>query len=456
MAQAPYDPAGTGVGRCSKCHMPKTSSSAIRTTFGLGLQDGDIHNHTFNIIWPSVNVVAHDNGQLKVSGTMVNSCYGTTPCHSNDPASPKYVKNLTEWSRSGHADFSSLPFRDWDAEGEIPATCAKCHSPHGFADFVEDRVVNEPAEVGHVLSCVACHSSDGDGTTRFARRAAGDALDNVAFLSGAGVTLGDASNLCMVCHQGRASKVNVDSAIASGAGAIDNLTFVNIHYFAAAATFFGTEVRGGYEYDNNSNIGARTYVGRFAHTPARDTCIKCHLGSPAESSHIGKPKAAFCNQCHNVVSVPSYNAKNVPNDFRNIRATAVDYNGNGNVTEGIYNEIWGTGINATDNVANRLLLAIQAYATANSPARIAYDPATYPYWFKDLNANGVVDANEAVNSNRFNVFDNALLKAAYNYQVVQKEPCGYIHNAKYHIQLLFDSIADLGGSTVSPTVLTRP
>jgi hypothetical protein len=125
---------------------------------------------------------------------------------------------------------------------------------------------------------------------------------------------------------------------------------------------------------------------------------------------------------------------------------AVDYNGNGNVTEGIYREIWGTGINATDNVVNRLLIAIQAYAAANSPVQIAYDPATSPYWFKDLNENGVVDANEAVSTNRFNVFDNTLLKAAYNYQVVQKEPCGYIHNAKYHLQLLFDSIADLGGN----------
>jgi len=450
MAQAPYDPAGTGVGRCSTCHMPKTASSAIRKNFGLGLQEGDIHNHSFNIIWPSVNVVAYDNGQLKVNASMVNSCYGTTPCHSNDPASPKYVKQLAEWSTSGHSDFSSLPFRDWDAEGEIPTTCAKCHSPHGFADFVEDGVVNEPAEVGHVLSCLACHSSDGDGTTRFARRTAGDALDNVVFPSGLGKTLADASNQCMVCHQGRSSKVQVDTAIANDPldNSINNLTFINIHYFAAAATFFGTEVRGGYEYDN------QTYVGKFAHTPTRDTCIECHMGVPAEASHIGRPKAALCKQCHIVVvSVPSYNAKNLPNDFRNIRASGVDYNGNGNATEGIYREIWGTGVNLTDNVVNRLLNAIQAYALANRPARIAYDPNIYPYFFKDTNANGIVDANEAVNANRYNVFDASLLKAAYNYQVVQKEPCGYIHNAKYHLQLLYDSIANLGGSTAG---LTRP
>jgi hypothetical protein len=456
MAQAPYDPAGTGVGRCSKCHMPKTASSAIRTTFGLGLQEGDIHNHTFNIIWPSANVVAFDNGQLKINGTMVNSCYGTTPCHSNDPASAKYVKNLTEWSRSKHADFTSEPFRHFDEDGSISASCARCHSKYGYIDYLADRVVNSAAKLGSKISCAACHTSDGDGTTRFARRTAGDALDNVVFPSGAGATLGDASNMCMICHQGRASKVQVDTAIANDPvdNSINNLTFVNIHYFAVAATLFGTEVKGGYEYGDN------VYVGRLLHIPARDACIECHMGRTAdlnESNHVTFPKTEYCAPCH-PVTLPDNPADAAR--FRSIRfppAGGIDYNGNGNVTEGIYQEIWGTGVNGTDNVVNRLLLAVQAYATANRPAQIAYDPATSPYWFKDNNGNGIVDANEAVNANRYNVFDATLLKAAYNYQVVQKEPCGYVHNPRYVLQLLFDSIRDLDPAAVgAPTVLIRP
>lgn len=457
MAQAPYDPAGTGVGRCSTCHMPKTSSSAIRKTFGLGLQEGDIHNHSFNIIWPSVNVVAFDNGQLKIDGTMVSSCYGTTPCHSNDPASAKYVKNVTEWSRSDHADFTSEPFRHFDVDGSISASCARCHSKYGYLDYLPDRIVNSSAKLGSKISCAVCHSEDGDGTTRFARRTAGDALDNVVFPSGAGVTLGNASNLCMVCHQGRASKVQVDTAIANDPldNSINNLTFINIHYFAASATLFGTEVKGGYEYDN------QVYEGRLVHVPARDTCIECHMGRSVDlnlSNHTNEPKTEYCALCHPSVPVPDNPADAAR--FRSIRfppAGGIDYNGNGNVTEGIYREIWGTGVNGTDNVVNRLLLAVQAYAAANRPARIAYDPATSPYWFKDNNGNGIVDANEAVNANRYNVFDAKLLRAAYNYQVVQKEPCGYVHNPRYVIQLLFDSIRDLDPAAVlAPTVLARP
>jgi hypothetical protein len=253
----------------------------------------------------------------------------------------------------------------------------------------------------------------------------------------------------------------VDTAIANDPvdNSINNLTFVNIHYFAVAATLFGTEVKGGYEYGDN------VYVGRLTHVPARDTCIECHMGRTPDlndNNHTIFPKTEYCALCHPSVPVPDNTADAAR--FRSIRfppVGGIDYNGNGNVTEGIYQEIWGTGVNGTDNVVNRLLLAIQAYAAAAPPAGrgipIAYDPATNPYWFKDNNGNGIVDANEAVNANRYNVFDAKLLKAAYNYQVVQKEPCGYVHNPRYVLQLLFDSIRDLDPNAVNtPTALIRP
>jgi len=39
-----------------------------------------------------------------------------------------------------------------------------------------------------------------------------------------------------------------------------------------------------------------------------------------------------------------------------------------------------------------------------------------------------------------------MLTAAYNYQVGLKDPCGYIHNADYIQQLLFDSIVAMDGT----------
>ena len=41
------------------------------------------------------------------------------------------------------------------------------------------------------------------------------------------------------------------------------------------------------------------------------------------------------------------------------------------------------------------------------------------------------------------------MKAAYNYQLSRKEPGAWAHNFDYVAQLLFDSVADLGGSVTT-------
>ena len=73
----------------------------------------------------------------------------------------------------------------------------------------------------------------------------------------------------------------------------------------------------------------------------------------------------------------------------------------------------------------------------------------YPYWYKDTNKNGMVDANETTAMK----FDSRSARAAFNYQYYQKEPGAWAHNNKYIVQILYDSIHDLGGDT---TGLTRP
>ena len=89
--------------------------------------------------------------------------------------------------------------------------------------------------------------------------------------------LGDESR-CMQCHQGRASTVSVNAGIEE-AGLADeadldtvseDVGFSNIHYYAAAATQFGTLAKGGYEYDG------KTYDSKFDHVEGYDTCIDCH------------------------------------------------------------------------------------------------------------------------------------------------------------------------------------
>jgi hypothetical protein len=71
---------------------------------------------------------------------------------------------------------------------------------------------------------------------------------------------------------------------------------------------------------------------------------------------------------------------------------------------------------------------------------IAYDGAAYPYFFND--------AGEG-----YATWTPRMLQAAYNYQYATKDPGAFAHNGKYILQVLYDSIENLGGDTGG---MTRP
>jgi hypothetical protein len=121
-----------------------------------------------------------------------------------------------------------------------------------------------------------------------------------------------------------------------------------------------------------------------------------------------------------------------------------DYNGNGDVKEGIKAEI--------DSFAERLYAAIQVYAKGKGTP-ILYDAAAYPYFFVDANEDGQADKDDKGVAISYNAWTPTLLKAAYNYQYYQKDPGAFTHNPKYVLQFLFDSLKSIGGDVNG---LTRP
>jgi hypothetical protein len=348
---------------------------------------------------------------------------------SQEPgAEPTYLADYyNAWAGSPHADAEAEAFVHWNSEGEIPVDCARCHSTPGYRDYLGDDgteagVVDNPVAPGTTVSCDACHSAS--ATT----------LTTITFPSGGQITdTGDATR-CMVCHQGRASTDRVNSAIADAGLAEDpntvsaDLSFINIHYFAAAATLYGRDARGGYQYDGQN------YQMRNLHVPAYDTCSECH------SPHTLEVKVEECATCHEEVESAE--------DLRFIRmnGTQADYDGDGDMDEGIAEEI--------ETLQEMLYEAIQAYATEVAGTAIVYDASAHPYFFIDTNANGEVDEGEATGDNRYNTFTANLLKAAYNYQVTIKDPGGFAHNPTYHIQLLFDSISSLNAELDDPVDMT--
>jgi hypothetical protein len=103
-------------------------------------------------------------------------------------------------------------------------------------------------------------------------------------------------------------------------------------------------------------------------------------------------------------------------------------------------------------LSEALYAEMQAYAAENSVG-LVYDAASYPYFFVDADGDGKADTGDkgpvAYNGN----WTPRLAQAAFNYQYSQKDPGAFVHNPKYVIQFLYDSIADLGGDVSN---YTRP
>lgn len=358
--------------------------------------------------------------------------------------------NREKWLTSPHADHTALPFNDWNetATQTVPGNCSRCHTTSGYRSYIGDTgtLYATPADqpIGQVVNCDACHNDTAA------------ALTSVKFPSGTTVSNLGTEARCMMCHQGRESTSSVEAKIATAApGTVDDamtgVSFMNVHYLAAAATLYGTEAMGGYEYADPAKADPLKYYAvqgttlqprvqyerKFAHVASKDSCTACHDPHSTElkiaAVQTGDKTGQGCAACH-------VNAQGNPvatkADLHDIRmaGTTADFDGDGQ-KKGVYYEIAG--------MRSVLLKAMQDYTVAVFNKKIAYNADAYPYFFLDTNGDGVADATESVSANKFPNWSARLLRAAYNYQFSIKDPGAYAHNAKYVIELLYDSIADV-------------
>jgi hypothetical protein len=326
-----------------------------------------------------------------------------------------------------------MPFRDWDLteDGEpnyiVPFGCVKCHTAQGLPTFLADGgttvvtsngttsttgVQSMPSSNGFM--CSTCHDE-----ANFPNRYA---VASVVFPSGKTASLGgkdadgkfvaDDGNLCISCHMGRESTASMNAALkGKELDTVDaGVRFKNIHYFAAGATLFGGDVQGAYQYEG------KEYVGQNMHASDEGKMNKCQ---DCHDVHALEPKLEACQTCHDT------------SDPAEIRMTDIDYDGDGDVKEGIKGEV--------DTLAEALYAQMQTYATANGGA-IEYKGDAYPYFY-------------GADGKSYATWTPRLVKAAFNYQYSQKDPGSFVHNPKYVIQFLIDSIEDLGGDI---STYTRP
>ena len=321
-------------------------------------------------------------GVMMVFAAIITACGAATPAPTEAPAAatavpaapaataapteaPVAVPFMGAWKASGHNNVKGEQFRHWDdatanPDG-VPTSCAKCHTSAGYIDFLTDGKVDKavPAAQAQGITCAACHSPEAM------------AITTVTFPSGKVVDASEeGEGRCMTCHQGRESKVSIDKVINETFKATDpdkivapikddkgndvKFGFRNVHYFAAGGTLYGSQAQMGYEYDG------KIYDPKFRHVADFDTCIACH------DQHATTVRVEKCAECHKGVTKVE--------DLQNVRmnGSLEDYNGNGDVKEGIAAEIKG--------LQDSLYAAIQKYAKDKVGAEIKYDGATYPYF----------------------------------------------------------------------------
>ncbi len=316
---------------------------------------------------------------------------------------------LTAWQSSGHANPDSPAFRYWDDSEAalLPVDCARCHSSMGFLDYLgadgsQPGVVEAPVEPGSVLECETCHDK------------AAEVLDSASMPSGIELTGLGRDAVCVACHQGLSSGSELALAVKSLAqnGITPALEFVIIHYQPAGAVLFGGEAGAGFEFPG------RAYAGRFDHIPGESACTGCH------DAHELDVQIDACAGCH-----PG--ADSLPALRSTLRVSTIDYDADGDTSEGIALEI--------ETFRGKLLSAMQTYA-GRSGNPLLYDAEQEPFFFTP---DGEV----------YRAWTPILLEAAYNFHLAAMDPAAFAHNPRYMLQLLYDSIMIVGGDL---TGLIRP
>jgi hypothetical protein len=329
--------------------------------------------------------------------------------------------------------------------------CNQCHHGLGSVDYMKDRQGTPEAQVlwgDATVVCLTCHEthSDPNGSKKnvrvpvklsFNSRFA-DAVKNPRgginkFMDGTSIPSNVGNSLvCLFCHQARESGLTVYDRIKSFLNPYTNpdqvinpagFSFVNPHYLDGGAVLWS---KNAWEYFFNN--APQTYSNGIQKHQEKN-CTGCHMSEAnadnTEGGHTWIPRIETCqtSTCHGPVA-----------DFFSIPASD-DYDGDGQIKT-VFEEI-GT---ITAGGASGTGLFGQVIAALNAKG-IYYNPDSYPYFFTSTGG-------------QFRAWTTHTLSAGFNLSFLYKAGNAvYVHNAKYAVQILQDSLRALG---VTPTGARPP
>ena len=329
--------------------------------------------------------------QVDVVGTLAETCGA---CHGGETEYP-VAGAVLSFEHSGHAlGWDKVDANSWYANGN---GCQQCHTNEGFIEYLNTGEVVDYVDYPSQPGCFTCH--DPHTTGDFSLRT----TDAVMLNAGLKYDFGS-GNLCANCHQSR-------SAVADAVKAGTLSSRLGPHHGPEADLFLGV---------NGAEVPGRSYTSSIHTFAIEDSCVTCHLALPegrySLSPEVGghsfyakgevheatKINAAACSSCHEDVGQDG--------EFFNIAAKA-DFDADGTV-ENLQAEVEGLLHLIVNNKGTGVLQKI-------SPAPFGADGS----WIAGRTEFGIDVA-----------------AAVWNYRYIEEDRSLGIHNPRYAVQLLMDTI----------------
>jgi hypothetical protein len=324
---------------------------------------------------------------------------GCINCHGGEPKYP--IRGIrAQFVTSGHKNIGNASYANGGG-------CQKCHTNEGFIEYAKTGKVDakgfiaNPSEIG----CFTCHAPHTKGD--FSLRKA----DTVTLANGATYEKGD-GNLCANCHQARraATKEVKEREISS--------SHWGPHHGPQGDMLLGTNA---YEFPG------KKYSNTIHARLKKANCVTCHMALPTERYRL---TAAVGGHSFNVEGevheAPKVNAagclgsgchkemKQVKGGTIFAKKARADYDADGKV-ENVQEEVQGLYERLINKEGTGLLQTMKA-PLYDAKGNFIKNKVKYPV---------------------------EVVAALYNYKFVQEDRSKGIHNSKYAIQLMMDSIKAL-------------
>lgn len=350
---------------------------------------------------------------------------------------------------------------NWDQTTGIGnrATCQKCHTATGAANYLSNPVTYNTAnnDFSHlsgwtaatgspqneVLYCWGCHTSAATGAIRNPGAVTADYN-----FKGVKAVFPDvqASNTCNVCHSGQASGESI-TALTTAGNNFSNVSFVNSHYMAASALVYA---KIGYInfIDPNTAIGTSTYGKSLTSDADGGSLTSTHrkLGTPAMAtdSHVGGQgmiSGGPCVTCH--YAKGEHELEMNATAFNEVCVKCHTAEGSTTLTADNFKELFIE--EQAVPFQDALALALNQLSTKY---HITYNPAAYPYFY-DADAGNVAVKNWTRSGTLTAAQAEKLMGACFNINVLTRDPAAYVHARTYARRLLYDTIDFLDDKTIN-------